>query len=84
IGGALVAWILGLYGYVNKEGLEAGIEIVQPESVTTGAKMLVSVYPSITFFLAAGLLFFYVINKKTEVSLEEELRIRRAQTDLKL
>ena len=84
IGGALVAWILGLYGYVNKESLEAGIEVIQPESVTTGAKMLVSVFPSITFFLAAGLLFFYVINKKTEVKLEQELRIRRAQTDLKL
>lgn len=84
IGGALVAWILGLYGYVNKESVEAGFQIIQPESVTTGVKMLVSVYPSITFLLAAGLLFFYVINKKSEVEIEQELRIRRAQTNLKI
>jgi glycoside/pentoside/hexuronide:cation symporter, GPH family len=77
IGGALVAWILGLYGYVNKESVEAGIEIIQPESVTTGVKMLVSVYPSITFLLGAGLLFFYVINKKMELKIEKELNDRR-------
>jgi glycoside/pentoside/hexuronide:cation symporter, GPH family len=77
IGGALVAWILGLYGYIPIEGAVAGTEIVQPETVATGAKMLVSVFPSIPFLLGVGLLFFYVIDKKMEVKIEAELKARR-------
>lgn len=77
IGGALVTWILGLYGYVNKDMVAAGQEIVQPESVSAGAKMLVSVYPSIPFLLAVGLLFFYVINKPMETQIQTELEKRR-------
>jgi GPH family glycoside/pentoside/hexuronide:cation symporter len=79
IGGALVAWILGLYGYVNKESVEAGMEIVQPDSVINGVKMLVSVFPSITFLLGAALLFFYIINKKMELTIEKELSDRRSK-----
>jgi Na+/melibiose symporter-like transporter len=44
IGSALVAWILGLYGYIEKESAIAGQAIVQPETVAQGAKMLVSVF----------------------------------------
>lgn len=77
IGGALVTWILGLYGYVNKDMVEAGQAVVQPETVTTGAKMLVSIFPSIPFLLAVGLLFFYVINKNMETQIEDELMARR-------
>jgi len=77
IGGALVAWILGLYGYIAKESAIAGHEIIQPESVSVGAKLLVSVYPSIPFLLGVGLLFFYVIDKKMEVKIEEDLKARR-------
>jgi Na+/melibiose symporter-like transporter len=79
IGGALVAWILSLYGYVNKETVEAGQAIVQPASVAEGAKLLVSVFPSIPFLLGAGLLFFYVIDKKMEVKIETDLKARRAE-----
>lgn len=77
IGGALVAWILSLYGYVAKESISAGQAVVQPDSVAEGARMLVSVYPSIPFLIGAGLLFFYVIDKKMETQIEEELKIRR-------
>lgn len=77
IGGALVAWILGLYGYVSKESAIAGQEIVQPDSVAEGARMLVSVFPAIPFLLAVGLLFFYVIDKKMETQIEMELNKRR-------
>jgi glycoside/pentoside/hexuronide:cation symporter, GPH family len=79
IGGSLVAWILGQYGYVNKESVVAGTEIIQPESVANGAKMLVSIFPSIPFLVGAGLLFFYAINKKMEVQIENELRTRRTK-----
>ncbi len=79
IGSALVTWILGLYGYVGKSGAIAGQETIQPESVATGAKMLVSVFPSITFLIGFALLFFYVIDKKMEVNIEAELKARRGK-----
>jgi len=79
IGGSFVAWILNLYGYIPKESVMPGQPVVQPESVAQGAKMLVSVFPSITFLLGAGLLFFYVIDKKMEVQIEKDLKERRLQ-----
>jgi glycoside/pentoside/hexuronide:cation symporter, GPH family len=77
IGGALVTWILGLYGYIVKEGAVAGQAIIQPESVAEGARMLVSIFPSIPFLIGVGLLFFNVIDKKMEVKIEAELKARR-------
>ena len=78
IGGALVTWILGLYGYIHKDvTMATEHEIIQPESVAVGSKMLVSVYPSIPFIMAALLLLFYMINKKMEVQIQEELTVRR-------
>lgn len=77
IGGALVTWILGLYGYIAIESSVAGQEIIQPASVAEGARMLVSIYPSIPFLLGVGLLFFYVIDKKMEVKIEKDLKSRR-------
>jgi Na+/melibiose symporter-like transporter len=79
IGSALVAWILGLYGYIAKESAVAGHEIIQPETVANGAKMLVSIYPAIPFLIGFGLLFFYVIDKKMEVKIEAELLARRKE-----
>ncbi|WP_321286284.1 glycoside-pentoside-hexuronide (GPH):cation symporter [uncultured Sunxiuqinia sp.] len=77
IGGAIVTWILGLYGYVSKDAVAAGQELVQPESVAQGAKMLVSIYPSIPFLIGVALLFFYEINKNKEIQIQNELNIRR-------
>ena len=71
IGGALVAQILGNYGYEPNSVGE------QTESAIFGTKMLVSVYPSIPFLIAAGLLFFYVIDKDLEDRIESELSKRR-------
>ena len=78
IGSALVTWILGLYGYIAKESGIAGQEIIQPHSVSEGARLLVSIYPSIPFLMGFALLFFYVIDKKMEVKIESELKARRA------
>lgn len=70
IGSATVAWILGLYGYIpNAES--------QVDSAINGTKMLVSIYPAIPFLLGCGLLFFYEINKKMEVQIENDLKERR-------
>ncbi len=74
IGSALVASIIGKYGYISVAGNQ---HAVQPETVATGAKMLVSIFPAIPFFLACGLLFFYEINKKMEVEIEKDLAERR-------
>lgn len=79
IGGALVSWILGMYGYLAKESAVAGQEIFQPASVAEGARLLVSIYPAIPFLLGVGLLYFYVIDKKMEVKIEAELKIRRGE-----
>ncbi|MBW8332378.1 MAG: MFS transporter [Prolixibacteraceae bacterium] len=77
IGGALVTWILGLYGYIALESSVAGQAIIQPDSVSDGARLLVSIYPSIPFLIGVGLLFFYAIDKKMEVKIEEDLKARR-------
>ncbi|MEC5174818.1 MFS transporter [Chryseobacterium nepalense] len=74
IGSSLVALIIGKYGYISTEGTE---NVVQPETVAAGAKMLVSVFPSIPFFIACGFLLFYKINKKMEVQIEKDLAERR-------
>jgi Na+/melibiose symporter-like transporter len=81
IGGALVTWILSLYGYIPIQSAVAGTKIIQPETVAAGAKMLVSIYPSIPFLIGAGLLFFYVIDKKMEVKIEADLKARRAKVN---
>jgi len=77
VGGAIVTAVLGFYGYISKDALNAGQEIVQPESVAHGAKMLVSIYPAIPFLIGVVLLFFYEINKKKEVQIQKELELRR-------
>ncbi|MCW3789636.1 MFS transporter [Plebeiibacterium sediminum] len=77
IGGSLVAWILGLYGYIHVDASKAAQELIQPETVTMGAKMLVSVFASIPFFISVGMLFFYKINKTMELQIETDLKNRR-------
>jgi len=77
IGGALVTWILSLYGYIPIESAVAGQAIIQPQTVAAGAKMLVSIYPSIPFLIGVGLLFFYAIDKKMEIKIEADLKARR-------
>ena len=77
IGGAIVTGILGLYGYIAKDAMNAGQEIVQPETVAQGAKMLVSIYPSIPFLIGVALLFFYEINKKKEIQIQQDLLSKR-------
>ena len=76
VGGALVAWILGLYGYVNIAA-SGGSELIQPDTVKHGAKMLISVFAAIPFLLGVILLFFYRINKTMEVQIEQDLIQRR-------
>ena len=73
IGSALVASILGAYGYVANEVAD----LAQSASAIEGTKLLVSIFPAIPFLIGGVLLFFYEIDKKMEVQIEQELLNRR-------
>ena len=71
IGGALVAGILGFYGYN---------ELLQEQSQQTvsGIQLAISLYPALTFLLAAASLFLYEIGKHKELQIQEDLEKRRS------
>jgi Na+/melibiose symporter-like transporter len=71
IGSSLLTWLLGLFNYIPNS--TAG----QDQTTLDGIKMLVSVFPSISFLIGGALLFFYEINKKMEVKIESDLKQRR-------
>jgi glycoside/pentoside/hexuronide:cation symporter, GPH family len=77
IGSALLTWILGRYHYIPKNNDQPGLLITQPETAVQGTRMLVSIYPAIPFLIGLGLLFWYEINKKMEVQIESDLKLRR-------
>ncbi len=70
VGGALVAKILDIYGYVRGAPEQAA-------AVVNGIKLAISLYAAIPFFLCCVLLFFYEINKAMETRIETELGARR-------
>ncbi len=72
IGGAMVAGILAAFGY--DESLA-----VQAPQVISGIKLLISVFPTITFMVGVACLFFYAIDKKMEVRIETDLVKRRKE-----
>jgi GPH family glycoside/pentoside/hexuronide:cation symporter len=72
IGSSLLTWMLGLFNYIPNS------ETTQSMTAINGSKLLVSVFPAISFLMGAGLLFFYEINKKMEVEIETDLKARRA------
>ncbi len=71
IGGALVAGILGVFGYSEQLA-------VQSAETIYGIKLSLSVFPAITFGVSVACLFFYDINKKKEILIQKELNERRA------
>lgn len=73
IGGALVAGILAGYGYDEQL-------LTQSAATVHGIKLSLSVYPTITFCVSVACLFFYEINKKKEVQIQEELMVRRGDS----
>ena len=73
IGSALVANILGSYGY-DPSAIDG-----QTELAITGTKLLVSIFPAIPFLVGVALLFFYAIDKNMESQIEIELKQRRTK-----
>lgn len=70
VGGAIGAALLSTYKYVAEAPL-------QNSETIAGIKMSVSIYPGLIFIIGAALLFFYEINKKMEVVIESDLKVRR-------
>jgi len=70
VGGALVAQLLDIYGYVR--GAEN-----QSAQLVEGVKLAISVYAAIPFLASCVLLFWYEINKAMELRIEGELIARR-------
>jgi GPH family glycoside/pentoside/hexuronide:cation symporter len=68
-GGAIAGYILSLYGYIpNAEQTTAALD---------GIRLTMSLFPALTFALCAVTLFFYKINKQTEIQITDELAERR-------
>jgi GPH family glycoside/pentoside/hexuronide:cation symporter len=73
LGGALVGWILAFYGFVPNQA--------QTTESTNGIILLLSLYPSAFGFIGAILMFFYPLNNKMMMKIEEDLTARRKDSD---
>lgn len=69
IGGALAGWILALYEFIPN--------IEQGDTAITGIKLMVSVFPGLLYMSCAIFLFFYTIDHKTCLVMQEELENRK-------
>ncbi|MCF8367103.1 MAG: MFS transporter [Bacteroidales bacterium] len=69
IGGALAGWLLALYEFVPN--MDQSVESLN------GIKLMVSVFPGILYMSCAILLYFYAIDHKTCMIMQEELDKRR-------
>jgi Na+/melibiose symporter-like transporter len=70
-GGAITGYVLSLYGYVPK--------VAQAAAALDGIRLTMSVFPAVTFAICAVCLFFYGIDKRTEIEMTDELADRRRQ-----
>ncbi len=70
VGGAVSAWLLGVFGYDANAA-------VQTSSAIHGIKLLATVVPAVLFIAAAFLLSRYSIDKKMELQIESDLKMKR-------
>lgn len=70
LGQTFITGLLDIFHYVPNT--------VQSDETVHGIKLTVSIFAAIPFLLAAGLLFFYQIDKKMEVRIETDLKSRRS------
>lgn len=68
-GGAIAGYLLSIYGYVPN--------VAQGARALLGIKLTMSIFPAATFALCAACLFFYRINKQTEIQMADVLAERR-------
>ena len=71
VGGALVASLLAYFGYNGELATQS------PEAIN-GIKLSVSIFAAIPFLIGAASLFFYEINRKLEIQIEQDLIAKRS------
>lgn len=71
LGGAIVGWILGMYGFTS------GVE--QTEGTMFGIRMLMSFYPAIFGIIGGLIMFFYPLKDRTMVTIEQDLTARHGE-----
>jgi GPH family glycoside/pentoside/hexuronide:cation symporter len=73
VGGALLAGLLALHGYVR------GVE--QTAGGLLGVKLVMSFYPAIPAIIGAGIMLFYPLTNKMMVDIEKDLNDRRRKSE---
>jgi len=73
IGGALAGWLLVLFKFTPN--------VEQSETAITGIKLMISVVPGILYMSCAIFLYFYPIDKQTEINMQEDLEKRKGNED---
>ena len=71
LGGAIVGWVLGYYGFIANE--------VQTTETINGIILLMSVYPAVFGIIGGSLLIFYPLTNKMMIKIEEDLTARRLE-----
>ena len=69
IGGALAGWLLAVYKFIPN--------IEQTATALNGIKLMISVFPGILYMSCAILLYFYAIDHKTCLVMQNDLEQRR-------
>jgi Na+/melibiose symporter-like transporter len=71
LGGAILGWLLGAYGYRPNT--------IQTPDALKGIRMSISIYPAICFAIVIFCLMFYKIGKKLNLQIQDELAERRSK-----
>ncbi|MCK9482871.1 MAG: MFS transporter [Candidatus Marinimicrobia bacterium] len=69
LGGAILAWILAIYGFEPN--------VAQSARSLMGIRLVMSIYPSIAGTIGVLLMVFYPLNNKMMAKIEEDLAARR-------
>jgi Na+/melibiose symporter-like transporter len=69
LGGAILGWVLGAYGYRPN--------VAQTPDALFGIRMSISIFPAICFLIVLVCLVFYPIGKKLNLQIQDELAERR-------
>jgi glycoside/pentoside/hexuronide:cation symporter, GPH family len=72
LGGALAGWLLALYHFVPN--------VAQTAASLTGIKLMISVFPGVLYMSCAILLYYYAIDHKTCLQMQEYLDQKRDES----
>ncbi|MDZ7723822.1 MAG: MFS transporter [candidate division KSB1 bacterium] len=73
LGGAIVGWILGYYGFVANQA--------QAADALLGIRLIMSIYPAVFGLLGSALIYFYPLNNTMMIKIEKDLEARRIEEE---